>query len=73
LDRHLVLRGTVLRLTYREHSSPPALSQEGIKFSGRSEVFHEPLDRLLNVLVEIVERFALLSEAEWLTDSDPFP
>jgi len=36
-------------------------------------VFHEPLDRPLNVLVEIVERFALLSEAEWLTDSDPFP
>jgi hypothetical protein len=73
LDRHPVLRGILLRLTYGGHRSPPALSQKGIKLSGRSQVFHEPLDRPLNVLAEIVERFTCLSEAEWLTDSDPLP
>jgi hypothetical protein len=69
LDQHLVLRGILLRRTYG--GSPPALYQEGIKFSGRSQVFHKPLDRPLNVLAEIVKRFTFLSEAEWLTDSDP--
>jgi hypothetical protein len=73
LDRHPVLRGILPPLTYGGHSSPSALSQEGIKFSGRSQAFHEPLDRTLNVLAEIVERFTFLSEAEWLTDSDPLP
>jgi hypothetical protein len=71
LDLHLVLRGALLRRAYV--GTPPALSQEGIKCSGRSQVFHEPLDRPLNVLVEIVERFTFRSEAESLTDSDPLP
>jgi hypothetical protein len=62
LDHHPVLRGILLRRIYV--GSPPALFQEGIKFSGRSQLFHEPLDRPLNVLVEIVERFTFRSEAE---------
>jgi hypothetical protein len=73
LNRHPVLRRTLLRLTCAAHSSPSALAQEGIKLSGRSQAFYQLLDRPLNVPEEIVESFTFLNEAEWLTDCDPSP